>query len=222
MSTRSVIAAATGDASFTGVYHHWDGYPSALGSTLFHLARGRYYRNIMVMRQELIEEHPGGWSTINGADWTKVPGYTDPNEEACTVCRLPFWRHYTQYYESHGLKKPEAFSAEAPYQVYDHVAVRSEVEHRPECHCHDAEGKRTDAGGDAIVSSDGDDMGTEWAYVLTDQELKVYERAWSDGTKMIGMFGMGADAGAGTWLLVAKVPWAGPEPDWDQLDKGVT
>src|SRR5438105_1543718 len=34
MSTRSIIARATGEGTFKGVYHHWDGYPTGLGKYL--------------------------------------------------------------------------------------------------------------------------------------------------------------------------------------------
>ena len=34
MGTRSRIAAANADGTFTGIYCHWDGYPSGVGKTL--------------------------------------------------------------------------------------------------------------------------------------------------------------------------------------------
>ena len=34
MSTQAAIARRHGDG-FLGVYHHWDGYPNALGKTLW-------------------------------------------------------------------------------------------------------------------------------------------------------------------------------------------
>lgn len=74
MSTRSVIARATA-GGFTGVYHHWDGYPSGLGATLFELFNGHFKRNLPNMLKYLIDDHPAGWSTINGADFNLAPGY---------------------------------------------------------------------------------------------------------------------------------------------------
>ena len=36
MSTRSLIARKTEDG-FEGTYHHWDGYPTGLGYTLWYM-----------------------------------------------------------------------------------------------------------------------------------------------------------------------------------------
>lgn len=74
MSTRAVIARKT-ETGFQGVYHHWDGYPSGLGKTLFALRNGHFHKDTGEMLKVLIDQHPAGWSTINGTDWTKKPGY---------------------------------------------------------------------------------------------------------------------------------------------------
>ncbi len=59
--------------------------------------------------------------------------------------------------------------------------------------------------------SGGDDWGTEWAYVLGDQELVVYRRA------------MRTDGKAGRqWQHRVDLPYDAPEPDWSRLDRGVT
>lgn len=64
MSTRSVIARKTPEG-FAGVYHHWDGYPSALGAHLFqHLAPQSFTLKRQLKR--LIDDHPGGWVSIMG------------------------------------------------------------------------------------------------------------------------------------------------------------
>lgn len=65
MSTRSFIARRT-DGGLVGRYHHWDGYPSALAATL--LALHRSSGDLPAMRKVLLEDHPAGFSTINGAD----------------------------------------------------------------------------------------------------------------------------------------------------------
>jgi hypothetical protein len=80
MSTRSVIARKT-KTGFFGRYHHWDGYPSSLGKTLYGLYNGHFKRNLDKMLTVLIDEHPAGWSTINGKDFKKKPGYIDHNNE---------------------------------------------------------------------------------------------------------------------------------------------
>ena len=71
MSTRAVIARKAGDG-FKGVYHHWDGYPTALGATLFNLAQVTPLDELL---ETLIDKHPAGWSTINDKDFSKAPRY---------------------------------------------------------------------------------------------------------------------------------------------------
>lgn len=75
MATRAVIARATGDQTFEGVYHHWDGYPSALGATLFELYNKEFDQNSERMLKVLIDDHKAGWSTINKADFTLASGF---------------------------------------------------------------------------------------------------------------------------------------------------
>lgn len=75
MSTRACIARATGEGTFVGVYHHWDGYPSGLGATLWELYHGFFGRDLARMLAYLIDEHPAGWSTIDGADFNAKPGF---------------------------------------------------------------------------------------------------------------------------------------------------
>jgi hypothetical protein len=78
MSTRSCIARLTGPNAFKGVYHHWDGYPTALGATLWEVYHGHFERDLEKMLSFLIDEHPAGWSTINNADFTLPAGYEEP------------------------------------------------------------------------------------------------------------------------------------------------
>jgi hypothetical protein len=77
MSTRSCIARLTGEHAFAGVYHHWDGYPTALGATLWNLYRAAFNRDLERMLTILIDDHPAGWSTINNADFTLPAGYEE-------------------------------------------------------------------------------------------------------------------------------------------------
>lgn len=76
MGTRSVIARSTG-SGFKGVYHHWDGYPSGLGATLFELFNGHFKHDSGAMLKYLIDDHPAGWSTINSADFSQPPGFEE-------------------------------------------------------------------------------------------------------------------------------------------------
>lgn len=77
MSTRGAIVRFTNGETteFAGRYHHWDSYPSGLGKTLWGLYHGHFKKDLKLMLQVLIDEHPAGWSTINGADFNKAAGY---------------------------------------------------------------------------------------------------------------------------------------------------
>lgn len=79
MGTRGVIArpADRSEAAFNGRYHHWDSYPDGLGATLFELWNGHFHRDTEAMLKTLVDEHPAGWSTINGADFTQAPGFEE-------------------------------------------------------------------------------------------------------------------------------------------------
>jgi hypothetical protein len=212
MGTRGVIAEPVTQGipehGFIGRYHHWDSYPTGLGATLWALHRDRYDGDTTAMRAELIAAHPAGWSTINGADWDLEPGFTD-----CTTCDKPGWMHYVQNYPAHDLPRPEPY-APGTYAAYDHLAERPEVSPGPACYCH---GSRAEE--EMFVRSDGDDCGAEWAYVLADDALVIYERRWNrTGAHMTGMFGFGADAGEGYWLELTRAPWTGAEPNWEALE----
>ncbi len=78
MGTRGAIARTNDERkTFTGVYHHWDSYPTALGETLFELCRDTFDGDVDNMLKVLIDEHPAGWSTINDKDWDKPIGYDE-------------------------------------------------------------------------------------------------------------------------------------------------
>ncbi len=78
MSTRGVIARATGEAKFKGVYHHSDSYGVGLGDTLIALYRGHFQRDLERMLAYLIDAPHAvcGWSSIVQKDFSLRPGYT--------------------------------------------------------------------------------------------------------------------------------------------------
>lgn len=67
MATRSIIAAKE-NGSWVGVYHHWDGYPSALGVTLVESLDRWFGGSPDLMASDLVwsEDARSGWSTIVG------------------------------------------------------------------------------------------------------------------------------------------------------------
>lgn len=62
--------------------------------------------------------------------------------------------------------------------------------------------------GDLLVTQDSEDSGTEWCYVIADECLSVFERAYPDGTHMTGWFGVGSDEAG--WALRGTVKWDDP------------
>ena len=75
MGTRGIIARVDDERGWAGNYHHWDSYPSGLGKTLWKLYHGYFQRDLRRMLQVLIDDHLGGWSTINGADFDLESGW---------------------------------------------------------------------------------------------------------------------------------------------------
>lgn len=76
MGTRGVIARITPNG-FRGRYHHWDSYPSGLGESLWKLYHGHFKGDLRAMLKVLIDEHPAGWSTICGKDFSLQAGYVE-------------------------------------------------------------------------------------------------------------------------------------------------
>lgn len=125
MSTNGVIARATGEGTFKGVYHHSDGYPTGLGQFLTELLTGHFANDLPAMLRVLIDEHPAGWSIIVGKDFSLTAGYTrdaahpDPSD--------PLYR-----------AKLEAYRTSADFC-------------RPQCYCH---GKRHEKAQEVTEKSD--------------------------------------------------------------------
>lgn len=214
MSTRSVIARPAGDG-FAGRYHHFDGYPTGLGKTLWDLYRDRYAEDLEAMTAELIDAHPAGWSSINGADWSLEPGFVNRSEYSCAACGVSSSAHYRQSLpDDHPLRHPAPGTGQS-YLLADHAPEEPVRPTPPMCYCH---GDRSES--EHLITSWGDDGGTEWAYVLSPGGLVVCERRWNDdGSHMVGMFGYGAAEGKASWLVLGIYPWHGPEPDWNALER---
>ncbi len=78
MSTRGIMARATGEGKFIGRYHHSDSNPTDLGVTLWNLYRGHFRRDLSKMLAYLVDAPHAvcGWSAIVGKDFSLKPGYT--------------------------------------------------------------------------------------------------------------------------------------------------
>lgn len=83
MSTRAIIAVYENreEGQWRGVYHHFDGYPSGLGQSLWQLYHEFYEDRLAALLEMLIDAHPHGWSSIVHADWTLRPTWIDDKGE---------------------------------------------------------------------------------------------------------------------------------------------
>jgi len=77
MSTRAYISSTDSNGTTTGVYHHWDGYPSGLGRTIYRAYQGHFRRDLDRMREYLLSHT---WSSIVNADFSKTPGYVNRSD----------------------------------------------------------------------------------------------------------------------------------------------
>lgn len=223
MATRGAIARLNGNGGFKGAYHHWDSYPEGLGKTLYHLYHGFFKRDLEAMLKYLIDDHPAGWSTINGADFSLPAKWWHwPNENSpCEICGKENWRHYRQYYEKRNEELPpeELWSKENDVLVLGHSSKHSwenQPAHGPICHCHGENGNLTGSQPFIITEENAAGSGVEWVYAFDEEKKEMHILAsYSNGKKMIGMFGCG-DPNA-EWKTVRVVKLDGPEPRWSSI-----
>jgi hypothetical protein len=227
MSTRAVIARWTSVSTqeWAGRYHHWDGYPSGLGATLYRLVKNQTLGDLTSTLRVLLDDHPAGWSTINGCDWRKPSGYDESSKERCATCRRRNWEHYAQYYKTpRRRKRLEAILAtlvpEKAYRIRRHEEFvlwhpfvhKVTMAPRPHCYCH---GDRREEAWE-LTQSDAAGSGVEWAYVfdVARRTMSVLEAVF-DGRHSVGMFGTGNSEAA--WSERAEVSLDKPEPNWEAL-----
>lgn len=202
MGTRSTIARKV-DGGFKGVYHHWDGYPTSLGKTLYKLFNTHFERDLPKMLKTLIDDHPAGWSTINNRDFTKNPGYTEYDRPThCSNCGVKL-----EYLE------PVCKACDTDM-----------VDHRPNCYCH---GTRDQKGWE-VTHENASASGCEYAYAFDEKTDTMYilssytdigSETGKKDQKMIGMFGVG-DKDA-IWKPFAEVKLRYDEPDWEEIESKI-
>ena len=220
MGTRGAIVRFTNGeiTEFEGRYHHWDSYPTGLGATLWGLYHGHFGKDLRRMLEVLIDEHPAGWSTINGGDFSMEPGYQAPMKGPCATCGKLNWEHYYQDWASHGRELTpvaRAQMAQNHYQALDHSFQEVRRVTGPACYCH---GDRSE---DAWLVTHENAAGSGCEYVYGFDEgptLVVLSSFCADGDKMIGMFGSGDPKAV--WKEIGRVPLDGPEPDWERIGCG--
>lgn len=131
MSTRAIIARPTPGDGFEGRYHHWDGYPSGLGHTLFELANGHFADNLPRMMQVLCDEHPAGWSTINGKNFSLASGFTEDSRKRDKSERPECYCHGDRSEEAMTLTHDgDDGGAEWAYVIDEHAGTMAILEKR--------------------------------------------------------------------------------------------
>lgn len=163
------------------------------------------------MLKFLIDEHPAGWSTINGADFSLEPGFKRDGDLPCEVCQCPNWMHYTQYYPAHGLPTPPSFNGKS-YAVFNHGYKEPDLPHGPECYCHGGRNEEPNK----ITELNASGCGCEWAYVFDGDTMEI-QSSYTDEGKMIGMFGCGDPEAE--WRTVYTVDLRGSEPNWEKIER---
>lgn len=235
MSTRAAIARPSGDG-FQGRYHHWDGYPDGLGQTLYELAQTNRNRaqldldptpwdgDVEKMLEVLIDQHPAGWSTINGKDMRRTPGFSDDHMSGTCVCGKDEKAHFCQYNKPHegpspcngGVPATDGFSNRHLGHLFEETAEsKAEAADRaliPECYCH---GGRDEGAWD-VDEKNAAGSGVEYAYVFSPNRkmtvLSSYTEIDGQPAKMVGFFGMGDPNSE--WKAIGYVDLDGPQPDW--------
>lgn len=95
------------------------------------------------------------------------------------------------------------------FLIKDHFSWSSLGESTEDCNAHD------DAEEDWWILADGNDCGTEWAYVLSPTGLTVLQRTHEDGSPATGLWGFDA-AQNGAWLIVDRIRWSA-QPSEDRI-----
>lgn len=186
MATRGAIVIRRGDG-FEGRYHHWDSQPYALGAALWGLYHGHFQRDLNRMLRFLIEEHPAGWSSIVGADFSLEPGFTEFQNS-----------RIEEYFEG---------------KISDEEWQNLPQNRRPHCYCH---GDRSEEPW-LVTHENAAESGIEWIYCFNPENrtMVILRSRNPDGKPMIGMFGFGNPEAI--WVPVATVDLDGPEPDWEAI-----
>lgn len=130
MSTRSIIAIPHPIRQWQGVYHHSDGYPSALGKELVKLFKEHGYE----WCAKLVTDHPAGWSCLMEYDsqllegghyypecYCHTPEYSyNKDEDMTTYGDDPNYQEYLYVITPNGI---EAYDTHNSYPIRLHNSV---------------------------------------------------------------------------------------------------
>jgi hypothetical protein len=93
------------------------------------------------------------------------------------------------------------------------VEGKNHSDEAPRCYCHGDRGEK----GWLVTQENAAGSGVEYVYAFSGSKMWILGSFCGDGSKMVGMFGMG-DENA-TWEVIAEIDLNAPEPDWDELDE---
>lgn len=149
MATRSILARPVGDG-WEGRYHHSDGYPSTMGP-LLRRVREHFKGNVEAMLRFVIDEHPAGWSVLDG-DLSLTPGYVED------ISTLPVYPEGTTITGHDGAQ-------------HDMTGMINYRACRPRCFCH---GDRAEEEW-LFKATDGPDNfgGAQWVYVISERGFLI-------------------------------------------------
>jgi hypothetical protein len=176
------------------VYHHWDSYPEGLGTTLAELYATHFAGDLSKMLKTLIDDHPAGWSTINGADFSLEPGFIERPNAICALCGKTDAEHWEPMEQVREREKQD------PNTLRRHNWLGHEFQEKDEqpplCYCH---GDRKEEGWE-VTEENASGSGVEYVYAFWTEgathKMAILSSYRKDGVKMIGAFGMGdPDAG---------------------------
>lgn len=69
-----------------------------------------------------------------------------------------------------------------------------------------------------LITSSGDDWGTEWAYVIADYGLSVFERLYGESPDWSSEEDRKRWRDTANWQLIGTYKWD-EEPDWDAVER---
>lgn len=204
MSTRSIIAEPAGDG-FTGIYCHWDGYPTCRGAQLWE-ALAELGGDVDALKAWALRPgEVGYWSSFGTPSDVAAMGLL-PDTQICDLC------------DGTGDRRAKDLTfPRGPYGPGCNGCNSTGTAPNRDKRSHWAKDSERNE-----VTSWGDDTGTEWAYVIDHTALTVFERRWGDvaddGGHMVGMFGIGAGEGGGFWAYVGSYKWTDAEPNWEAVE----
>jgi hypothetical protein len=195
MGTRSMIGRKDEQGKTTGRYVHWDGYPSGVGQTLHNALRTYFGGDVDTMARYFIDEHPAGWSSIVGADFSLSSGFRNMDEKPSPYIRT---------------------DAGEPISNPDYV-------NQPECYCHGSREEPEQLL--VCSCSDGDNSGCdplyiEYVYGLAEEGLFISYHAPVPGEVDPPYDGTNYQPPKYTHVPYGVIPWD-VDVDWGQIESDI-